>query len=86
LPLTARALIGWRHAYGDVAPTVLMAFQGGTQAFSVAGVPIDRDAVVTEAGLDYAATPATTLGVAYSGQYGERATDNAIKGHIELRF
>jgi len=86
LPFTARALLGWRHAYGDVVPTVLMAFQGGTQAFGIAGVPIDRDALVTEAGLDYAATSAITLGVAYSGQYGERATDNAIKGHLEFRF
>ncbi len=86
IPFTARALIGWRHAYGDVVPTALMAFQGGTQAFGIAGVPIDRDALLTEIGLDYAATSAMTLGIAYSGQYGGRATDNAIKGQLEFRF
>jgi autotransporter-associated beta strand protein/YVTN family beta-propeller protein len=86
MPITARALLGWRHAYGDVVPTALMAFQGGTQPFSIAGVPIDRDAFVTEVGFDYAATSALTLGVAYSGQYGERATDNAVKGRIDFRF
>jgi outer membrane autotransporter protein len=86
MPLTARVLLGWRHAYGDVVPTALMAFQGGTQPFTIAGVPIDRDAFVTEVGFDYAATSALTLGVAYSGQYGEHATDSAIKGRIDLSF
>jgi fibronectin-binding autotransporter adhesin len=85
-PLTARALIGWRHAYGDVVPAALLAFQGSTQPFSVAGVPIDRDAFVSELGLDYAATSRVTLGIAYSGQYGEHATDSAIKGHLDYRF
>jgi uncharacterized protein with beta-barrel porin domain len=42
--------------------------------------------LLTEVGLDYAATSAMTLGIAYSGQYGERASDNAIKGRLEFRF
>jgi uncharacterized protein with beta-barrel porin domain len=81
-----RALCLAGHAYGDVVPTALLAFQGPTQPFSVAGVPIDRDAFVTEVGLDYTATSSTTLGIAYSGQYGQRATDNAIKAHLDYRF
>jgi fibronectin-binding autotransporter adhesin len=85
-PLTARGLIGWRHAYGDVVPAALLAFQGGTQAFSIAGVPIDRDALIAEAGLDYTVTSAMTLGVSYSGQYGQRATDNAVKGRFNVSF
>jgi fibronectin-binding autotransporter adhesin len=43
-PLAVRALLGWRHAYGDVVPAALLAFAGSTQPFSIAGVPIDRDA------------------------------------------
>jgi fibronectin-binding autotransporter adhesin len=86
LPITARALLGWRHAYGDVVPTALMAFQGGTQAFSIAGVPIDRDAFVAEAGLDYTVSSMVTVGVSYSGQYGKRATDSAFKGHLDVSF
>ncbi|SEE10305.1 outer membrane autotransporter barrel domain-containing protein [Rhizobiales bacterium GAS188] len=86
LPLTARALLGWRHAFGDAKPSVLLAFQGGAQSFSVAGVPIDSDALIAEAGLDYSLSPTLTLGVAYSGQFGQRARDNAIKGNLEARF
>jgi outer membrane autotransporter protein len=85
-PLTVRALLGWRHAYGDVVPAALVAFAGSAQPFSIAGVPIDRDAFVSELGLDYAATAKVTLGIAYSGQYGEHATDNAIKGRFSYQF
>jgi fibronectin-binding autotransporter adhesin len=86
LPLTARALLGWRHAYGDVVPTALMAFQGGAQAFGVSGVPVERDALVAETGLDYTVSSMVTVGVSYSGQYGKRATDSAFKGHLDVSF
>ncbi|MFI5011657.1 MAG: autotransporter domain-containing protein [Hyphomicrobiales bacterium] len=86
LPVTLRALLGWRHGFGDVVPAALMAFQGGAQAFSIGGVPIDRNALVAEAGLDYAVSSMVTLGVSYSGQYGKRATDNAFKGHLDVSF
>jgi fibronectin-binding autotransporter adhesin len=86
LPLTAHALLGWRHAYGDVIPSVLLAFQNDAQNFGIAGAPIDRDAFVAETGLDYAVTTAVTVGVLYSGQFGQRAYDNAFKGRLNLSF
>jgi outer membrane autotransporter protein len=86
MPLTLKTMLGWRHAYGDVVPSVLLTFQGGAQAFSSSGVPIDRDAFVAEAGIDYALTSMLSVGVSYSGQFGQRATDNAFKGNVNLRF
>jgi outer membrane autotransporter protein len=86
LPLTLRGLLGWRHAYGDVEPQALLAFAGGASAFMVVGVPIDRDALVAEAGLDWQASDALSLGVSYSGQIGERAQDHALKGNLTWRF
>ena len=47
---TARGMLGWRHAFGDVTPTSSFAFAGG-DTFTIAGVPIARDAAVIEAGL-----------------------------------
>ena len=79
-------MLGWRHAYGDVVPSVLLTFQGGAQAFSAAGVPIDRDAFVAEAGIEYSLTSMLSVGVSYSGQFGQRAMDNAFKGNVSLRF
>jgi len=69
-----------------VVPSVLLTFQGGAQSFSSSGVPIDRDAFVAEAGIDYALTSMLSVGVSYSGQYGQRATDNAFKGNVNLRW
>ena len=86
LPVSVTTTLGWRHAYGDVVPSVLLAFQGGAQSFSASGVPIDRDAFVAEAGLNYAVSSAFSVGLSYSGQFGQRATDNAFKGNVNLRF
>jgi outer membrane autotransporter protein len=86
MPLTLRGLLGWRHAYGDVNPSALLAFSGGASAFNVAGVPIDRDALVAEAGLDWQIDKDMALGVSYSGQIGERAQEHAVKGNFSWRF
>ncbi|WP_162239539.1 autotransporter-associated beta strand repeat-containing protein [Methylobacterium sp. Leaf87] len=85
LPILVRALVGYRRAYGDVVPSALLAFSGG-QSFVTAGIPIDRDAVVGQAGLDWQVARGTTLGVAYTGQVGTRAQDHGVKGNFTLRF
>ena len=69
-----------------VVPSVLLGFQGGAQSFSASGVPIDRDAFVAEAGVNYAVSSMFTVGLSYAGQFGQRATDNAFKGHLGLSF
>lgn len=86
IPLILNGLLGWRHAFGDVAPEALLAFAGGASTFTVAGVPVDRDALVAEAGLDWKASDAVSVGVAYSGQIGSRARDHALKGNLIWRF
>ena len=83
---TLRTMLGWRHAFGDVRPSVVQSFAGSFNSFTVAGVPIDRDAFVSETSLDYAVSQRVTVGVAYSGQYGRRATDSAFKGHVDVSF
>jgi fibronectin-binding autotransporter adhesin len=86
VPLTAHALVAWRRAYGDLVPSVFLAFQNASQSFTVAGVPIDRNTLLTEAGLDYAVTSAVKVGVIYSGQFGQRAFDNAFKAQLDVSF
>jgi outer membrane autotransporter protein len=86
IPLLARGMVGWRHAFGDVNPTALLAFAGGASPFAVSGVPVDRNALAAEAGLDWQLAPDMTLGVAYNGQIGARAQEHALKGNFTWRF
>lgn len=85
IPLTARGMLGWRHAFGDVTPTSQLAF-AGSDPFSVAGTPIARDAAVIEAGIDLAVSGKATLGLTYSGQFGSGSTDNGFKARFGLEF
>ncbi|MCB5175930.1 autotransporter outer membrane beta-barrel domain-containing protein [Microvirga lenta] len=86
LPLTAHGMLGWRRAYGDINPTALMAFSGGASSFTVAGTPVDRDALVGEAGLDWQAGRDISLGISYEGQIGSRAQEHTLKGSFVWRF
>lgn len=84
-PVTAYGLIGYRRAFGDVVPTALLAFDSGP-SFLTAGLPIDKNALVANAGLDLRVSQNATIGVAYTGQVGERAENHAAKGNFTLRW
>uniref|UniRef100_UPI0015CE6FD4 autotransporter outer membrane beta-barrel domain-containing protein n=1 Tax=Burkholderia guangdongensis TaxID=1792500 RepID=UPI0015CE6FD4 len=84
--LGAHAMVGWRHAFGDTSSTSAFAFNGGSSAFQISGVPLARDSAVLELGLDVNATKNLTLGVSYSGQFGNSMHDNALLGNILWKF
>ena len=54
--------------------------------FTIAGVPIARDALLAEAGLDLAIGRNATLGVSYVGQIARNVSDHAAKGKFVWRF
>ena len=85
-PLFARAMLGWRHGFGELTPQAKTAFATGTTAARVFAAPIDREALVAEAGLDWRISSATALGLTYSAAIGERSRDHALKGRVEMRF
>jgi outer membrane autotransporter protein len=84
--LTARGMLGWRHALGDITPVAALAFQSGGAAFTLAGSPIARDALAAEAGLDLAIAPNASLGISWTGQFADQSHDNAVKGNFRWRF
>ncbi|WP_332305092.1 autotransporter outer membrane beta-barrel domain-containing protein [Rhizobium sp. GR12] len=83
--LTARGMLGWRHAFGDVSPETELTFTRGS-AFSVEGSPLARDAFIVEAGIDYSLTKAVTLGVSYSGQISSAVQAHGVRGDLVWRF
>lgn len=82
---TLRGSAGWRHAFGDITPRATMAFDG-SQAFTVTGAPIARDAAVVEVGADVAISRSATLGLSYSGQYGDGSREHAGSLDVRWRF
>jgi outer membrane autotransporter protein len=84
--LVPRASAAWQHAFNDVTPDATVAFQNAGVAFTVAGVPIARDALLAEAGLDLAITPRATIGVSYTGQIASNVQDHAARGKFAWKF
>ena len=84
--LTLNGTLGWRHAFGEVAPAMLLSFRDAPLPFGVTGAPVARNALVVEAGLGLDLGANASLGVTYSGQLSGKAQDQAIKGNFAWRF
>lgn len=81
---TLNGALGWRHAFGDVAPLSSFTIQGA--GFGVAGVPVAKDAFVAEAGVDVSLSKALKVGVSYSGQIAAESQEHGVRGTASLRF
>ena len=86
MPLLARGMLGWRHAFGDTTPAANLAFIGAATPFQTYAAPLARDALVAEAGLAWRTSASTTLGVSYSAAISDSARDHALKGRLDVRF
>ena len=84
--LTARGMVGWNHALGDVTPAARLAFALGGDAFSVKGLPVARDTLALNAALDLDLGSKASLGLAYQGQIARNASDHAVKASLTVRF
>ncbi len=83
---TARADLGWRHAFGDVIPLSTASFAAGSNAFTASGSPIGKDTALIEAGLDFAITKNSKLGVSYQGQFGSGIAQNGVNANFNVKF
>jgi outer membrane autotransporter protein len=85
--LIPRASVAWQHAFDGAAPGAVLAFQAAPAIpFAISGVPIARDALLAEAGLDLAIGRNATIGVSYTGQVARNVHDHAAKGKFSWRF
>ncbi len=84
--LTARATVGWIHAFGDVNPRGRMWLAGATTPFGVSGAPVARDSLLLEAGLDMSVAANVTLGAMWSAQVAQHGQEQSLKGNFAIRF
>lgn len=85
MALTARGMLGWRHAFGKTTVSAVHAF-AGSSPFTVYGVPIAKNVGVVEAGVDAAFTRDLTVGVAYSGQFSKSTEMHGVHGNVNWKF
>lgn len=81
----ANALAGWRHAFGDVRPDSVLAFDGGA-AFTVSGNAIARDAALVGLGLRTTLTRNSSVGVAYNGEFGGGNREHSAVLNVRWQF
>lgn len=83
--LTLRAMTGWRHVFGDRSPDVALGFVSGGN-FRVAGVPLARQTLAAELGVETTLRDNLRLGLTYSGQMGGGIDDHGGKAFVEWKF
>jgi outer membrane autotransporter protein len=84
--LVPRGSLAWQHAFNDVTPEARLAFIAAPVPFVIAGVPIARDSVLGEVGLDLAIGRNATVGISYVGQLARNVQDHAAKGKFSWKF
>ena len=84
--VTPHISAAWQHALDDVTPGAALAFASTGIGFTVYGVPLAEDSALLDTGLDFTLGPRITAGLSYSGQFGDRITDNAVKGRFIWLF
>lgn len=84
--LTPRISAAWQHAFGDVTPSAALTFASTGVPFTIAGVPLARNAALIDAGLDLDVTANMRLGIGYVGQVSGEAQDHAAKASLRMRF
>lgn len=79
------AEIGWQHALRDTQTAMQLAIPTGA-SFDSVGVPIAKDALSLEAGLDFALSEDASFTASYSGQLAEGAQNHGVKLGFGLKF
>lgn len=85
MPVTARGMLGWKHAFGDMNPLSVQAF-ATSDTFTIAGAPIAKDSAVLEVGVNINLTPGATFGLSYQGQIATFAQEHGLKANLNVRF
>ncbi|MGJ4998884.1 autotransporter domain-containing protein [Bradyrhizobium sp. HKCCYLS3077] len=82
---TARATVGWRHAFGTVAPITMVSF-GDAVPVAITGTPLARNTAVVEAGLDARISAQATVNLSYTTQVSQSLRDQSFRAGLNLKF
>ncbi|MDP2124913.1 MAG: autotransporter domain-containing protein [Parvibaculum sp.] len=79
--------LAWRHAFGDTDPAIDAAFATAPATrFTVHGVPLAKNALALDLGLDRELAPGTSVSFGYAGEYASGARDHGLKAELRIAF
>jgi outer membrane autotransporter protein len=85
MPVELSGMLGWRHAIGDLSPSARLAF-ADPGFFTIAGVPLPRDALVVEAGLSAGISETAWLALTYVGEFADGVQSSAGRASLRVNF
>ena len=83
--LSVRGMVGLRSVIGKNVPLSTHQFSLSDE-FTVAGVPVAKNLLVTEVGVGYDINDQVSMGVSYTGQYASGSRNQGLKATLEIKF
>ncbi|WP_174802474.1 autotransporter domain-containing protein [Martelella limonii] len=77
--------VGWRHAYGDVNPSAMLNFIGGSP-FGIDGLPLAEDQALLSVAWESAITSDIALELSYTGLFGSNYQSQNVVGRFNMKF
>ncbi|MCD1633116.1 autotransporter outer membrane beta-barrel domain-containing protein [Martelella mediterranea] len=77
--------VGWRHGYGDLDSDTMVAFSGG-DPFGVTGTPHAVDHAVFSVGWQTALQDRVSVGITYTGEFGDSARSQNLTALLSVKF
>jgi fibronectin-binding autotransporter adhesin len=82
----AHASLGWRQAWGDLTPIATTRFVDGGDSFAIAGMPVARDALNADLGIDFKIAKNVTVDASYLGQFASKVQDQGARMSLTVTF
>ena len=84
--LQLHASVGFQHAWGDLQSINQQQFAGGSDSFTVAGLPVAMNAGIFDLGIRFALSKNVTVDASYHGQFSNDATDQGARMSLNVAF
>lgn len=83
--MTPYVMVGYQHTIGNTSSSASEAFEG-SQQFTVNGLEIARNSLLTSAAVKMKITKATAFAISYNGEFSSKSVSNGIEGNLSISF
>jgi fibronectin-binding autotransporter adhesin len=80
------ASLGYQHAWGDLPSIDTQRFAGGSDNFTVAGVPVAKNGGIADTGIRFDLSKMVSVDATYHGQFGGESKDQSARLSLNVVF